>query len=135
MPDNVFASFFNYGPRLTPGSLISLYPSVTDPTGQITAADPTQLVLAPGYYLISYSVSATFSSPNYLQVTPTYNGTSQLVFGVYSATNADGFTASGSAHLVVPAPSGTTFTLTYSGSGTASNGQVTMHVLQLRRSD
>ena len=55
VPDNVFASFFNYGPRLTPGSLISLYPSVTDPTGQITAADPTQLVLAPGYYLISYS--------------------------------------------------------------------------------
>ena len=66
-----------------------------DPTGNIVQTSLEQISLAPGYYLISYKISALFSSPNYLQITPFYNGTSHLETGIYFATAANGSTACG----------------------------------------
>ena len=80
MPDDVFASFFNFQYPLVRGSQLALLPDVTDPTGAITQSSLTQIALEPGYYLISYKVSAIFQRANYLQVTPSYNGTAHLEY-------------------------------------------------------
>ncbi|HIS68367.1 MAG TPA: collagen-like protein [Candidatus Gallacutalibacter stercoravium] len=133
VPDDVFASFFNYQAQFPIGSLIPLFPAVTDPTGNIVAADPTHIQLAPGYYLISYKVSVLFSQANYMQVTPSYNGAPHLEYGIYFATTAAGSSATGAAFLIIQVPSQTTFTLTYSGSGNASSGEVNLTILRLRR--
>ena len=53
--------------------------------------------------------------------------------GVYFATTATGSSAVGSAHFILPAPSATTFSLTYSGSVPAQNGEVNLTFLRLRR--
>ena len=110
-----------------------LYPSVTDPTGNITESDLNHVQLTAGYYLVSYSVSAVFSDPSYMQVTPFYNGRSHLETGVYFATTADGSSACGSAHFILMAPASTPFTLTYSGPLDAREGTVTLTFLKLRR--
>ena len=87
-----------------------------------------------GYYLISYKVSAIFRTPNYMQITPSYNGTSHLETGIYFATSTNGSSACGSAFLILQAPAPTTFSLTYTGSGDAIDGEVNLTILKLRRS-
>ena len=89
--------------------------------------------LAPGDYLVSYSVSAIFNDPSYMQVTPFYNGTAHLETGVYFATSADGSSACGSAHFVLEAPAPTAFTLTYNGPVEGIEGTMTLTFLKLRR--
>ena len=123
----------NYQYPLTQNTLISLFPDVTDPTGAIVATDPEHITLAAGYYLISYKVSAIFRTPNYMQITPSYNGTSHLETGIYFATSADGSSACGSAFLIVRAPAPTVFTLTYSGSANARDGEINLTIVKLRR--
>ena len=133
-PDDVFASFIGSSELFTNGSQLLLFPAVTDPTGTIGESDLMHIQLAAGSYLVSYSVSAIFSDPAYMQVTPFYNGTSHLETGVYFATIADGSSACGSAHFILEAPAATTFSLTYSGPLDAREGTVTLTFLKLRRS-
>lgn len=132
VPDNVFASFHNAEYSLQQNSLIPLVQSVPDTTGNITLSDPEHIGLEPGYYLISYKVSGLFSTPNYMQVTPSYNGTAHLETGVYFATNADGSSACGSSHFIIRAPASTILTLNYSGSAVARDAEVDMTILRLR---
>ena len=132
-PEDAFASFINVQYPLTRGTLIELYPDVTDPTGSITAQDAAHIALAPGYYLINYTVSALFPTPNYLQVTPSYNGGAHLETGVYFATSANGSSAGGASTLIVRAPAQTTFSLAYNGSADAREGQIDLTVLRLNR--
>ena len=133
MPDQSFASFINYQAPLTRNTPINLFPDVTDTTGNIEPLDLQRISLAPGYYLISYKVSVTFQQANYMQVTPTYNGTNHLETGIYFATTTEGSTACGSAHFIVRVPSTTTLLLTYSGSSDARDGEVNMTILKLQR--
>ena len=132
-PDDVFASYVNYQYPLVRGSQLVVFPDVTDPTGQITQASPTVIALEPGYYLISYKVSAVFRQANYMQVTPSYNGTTHLETGIYFAVSTAGGSAAGSSFLILRAPAATTFTLTYSGSGDAVDGEINLTILKLRR--
>ena len=112
---------------------MDLFPAVTDPTGAITQPGSQTIALQPGDYLVSYKVSATLNQPGYMQVTPSYGGAPHLEYGVYFATTATGSSAVGSAHFILPAPSATTFSLTYSGSVPAQNGEVNLTFLRLRR--
>ena len=130
----MFASFIGSSELFTNGSQLLLFPAVTDPTGTIGESDLMHIQLAAGSYLVSYSVSAIFNDPGYMQVTPFYNGASHLETGVYFATIADGSSACGSAHFILEAPAATTFSLTYSGPLDAREGTVTLTFLKLRRS-
>ena len=86
-PPDAFASFIDYEDLFTSGDRITLFPSVPDPTGNITESTLTQVSLTAGYYLVTYSVSAILRDPNYIQVTPFYNGAAHLETGVYFATH------------------------------------------------
>lgn len=128
-----FASFANLQFQLNSGQQIAMYPDVTDTTGQIVPLDLTRISFAPGYYLISFKVSGIFSSPNYMQVTPFYNGAPHLEVGIYFATNANGSSAVGSSYLILDAPNGTTFSLNYNGSGLLSDCEVNLTAVKLTR--
>ena len=111
-----------------------MFPDVTDSTGNIVQTDLQHISLAPGYYLVSYKVSAIFPSPNYMQVTPSYNGVPHLETSIYFAVSADGGgSACGSGFLILRAPVATTFFLTYSGSADATDGEINLTILKLRR--
>ena len=113
--------------------MITIFPVVTDPTGNIVATDTEHISLAAGYYLISYKVSAIFQTPNYMQVTPFYNGLPHLETGIYFATSANGSSACGSAFIILDAPSPTEFYLAYNGSDNAREGEINLTILKLRR--
>lgn len=134
VPDNVFASFINTQYTMNPQTLIPVIQAVFDPTGNIVLTDPEHISLQTGYYLISYKVSALFPTPHYMQITPSYNGTSHLETGIYFATSADGSSACGSAHFIIRAAAPTVFSLNYSGSGVARDTEVNLTILRLRRS-
>ena len=109
-----------------------MFPDVTDPLGNIVSQSIDQISLAPGYYLITYTVSGLFRQANYMQVTPSYNGTSHLEDGIYFATTTTGSSAAGACTLIVRTATGTTFSLTYSGSADATDGQVNVTIVKLR---
>lgn len=132
VPEDAFASFYNFQYPLVRGTQLILFPDVTDSTGAITQPALDQIALAPGYYLISYKVSAIFRQANYMQVTPSYNGVPHLETGIYFATATDGSSACGSAFLILHAPAATTFSLTYSGSSDANDGEINLTILKLR---
>ena len=132
-PEQSFASFINTQYPLTQNTLIELFPDVSDSTGNIVQTDQQHISLAPGYYLVSYKVSAVFASPNYMQVTPSYNGTSHLETGIYFATSANGSSAAGSAFFIIRAPASTVFSLNYSGSSDAREGEINLTFLKLNR--
>lgn len=132
-PEDSCAYYYAYQSLFTPGTQLTLFPGVTDPTGQIVQTNATTIALQPGYYLVNLKVSAVFSTPNYLQVTPSFNGSPRLENGIYFATTANGSSACGAATLILAAPQATTFTLTYSGSGTARDGEINLTFLKLSR--
>ena len=132
-PEQSFASLINTQYPLTQNTLIELFPDVSDSTGNIVQTDQQHISLAPGYYLVSYKVSAVFASPNYMQVTPSYNGTSHLETGIYFATSANGSSAAGSAFFIIRAPASTVFSLNYSGSSDAREGEINLTFLKLNR--
>ena len=132
IPGGSFASFVNYQTPLTRDSLIQMFPDVTDPLGNIVSQSIDQISLAPGYYLITYTISGLFRQANYMQVTPSYNGTPHLEDGIYFATTTAGSSAAGACTLIVRTATGTTFSLTYSGSADATDGQVNVTILKLR---
>ena len=132
--DDAFASFYQYQYPLTQGEQIPLITGVPDSTGNITLTAPQLVTLAPGYYLVSYKVSALFRSANYMQITPSYNGAPHLETGIYFAVGAPGGgSAAGAGFLIIDAPAGTGFSLTYSGSANAVEGEVNLTILKLRR--
>ena len=131
--DDIFASFYAYQLPFTVGSLIPLITDISDPTGNIVATDAQHITLAPGYYLVSYKVAAVFRTANYMQITPSYNGAAHINAGIYFATASNGSSACGSAFIIIKVPSSTVFTLTYSGSGNAIDGEVHLTILRLRR--
>lgn len=133
VPDDSFASYFAFQQPLTVGTLITLFPAVTDITGNITQSDSEHITLQPGYYLVSYKVSAVFSTANYMQITPLYNGSPHIENGIYFATTTNGSSACGSAFFIIHATSETQFSLNYSGSDNATDGEVNITFLKLKR--
>ena len=113
---------------------IPLFEAVSDITGNISQSSQEQITLQPGFYLVSYKVSAIFATANYMQITPSYNGASHIENGIYFATSINGSSAAGSAFFIINAASETTFSLTFSSSGSATGGDVNLTFLKLRRS-
>ena len=133
VPDDSFASFSTLQTLLRVGNLIPLVPDVPDPAGNIVPTDTEHIILSPGYYLVSYKVSAIFRAAIYMQITPSYNGRAHLETGIYFATRTDGSSAAGASSLIIRAPAQTVFTLTYSGSSDAIDGQINLTILRLRQ--
>ena len=130
---NSFASFYAYQKLLNQGTQIPFIQDVPDTTGNIEQTSDSVITLQPGYYLVSYKVSAIFQTANYMQVTPSYNGTSQLQYGIYFATTTNGSSATGSSFFIINAPSVTQLFFTYSGSANARDGEVNITILKLNR--
>lgn len=133
IPDAIFASFVNYAAQFTNASLIPMGIGVSDPTGSIVLTDPTRITLAPGVYSISYEVSALLQTSSYMQITPYYNGSPHIEYGIYFMTGEGRSSAFGSVSFIIEAPTETVFNLTYNSGVTGIDGTLTMVIFKLRR--
>uniref|UniRef100_UPI0040273D3A hypothetical protein n=1 Tax=Eubacterium sp. TaxID=142586 RepID=UPI0040273D3A len=118
---------------LSQGTQIPVIEDVSDTEGNIEQTSSSVITLQPGYYLVSYKVSGIFQNANYMQITPSYNGSPQLQYGIYFATTTNGSSATGSSTFIIDAPSQTQFFLSYSGSANARDGEVNLTFLKLNR--
>ena len=121
-----FASFFMFERRFENGRPIPLLPGTADPTGSIVLAD---------YYCISFSVSAILEEAGYMQVTPAYNGSSNLLYGIYFKTGAALSSAYGSNSIIIHVPETTSFSLTYNSNVADRSGAATVSVIRLTRKE
>ena len=133
IPEGSFATYLNTQYILIDNSLIDTFPSITDSTGNITQENTKVIILKPGYYFIYYKVSALFRTPGYMQITPSYNGSPHIETGAYFATNTNGSSALGVEGFIIYVPSETSFTLSYSGSTNATDGEVDITIIKLNR--
>lgn len=135
IPDDVFASFSNFGIQLVNAELIPLDPEVTDPTGQISYNGPANVILEPGYYLISYGVSAIVDTASYIQVTPYYNGSAHLDKGIYFMTSTNRSSATGSTYFILYVPSQTNLNFTFNSDSRVIEGEISLTIVKLRRTE
>ena len=133
VPPDSAAFYANYALAYPNGSLIPFGEVVADTTGQITLADATHISLVPGVYLISFHVSAILRTAGYMQVTPFYNSSPHIEFGIYFKTAGDQSSAYGSNSILLLAPEQTQFSLTYNSSSDSIDGATTLTVLRLNR--
>ena len=131
--ENIFASFVTFEIQFVNGQSIPFGTGTEDTTGNIELANNTQIMLAPGYYYISYSVSTILDNAGYMQITPSYNGTPHLEYGIYFKTNTASSSAYGSNSIIIYVPSQTNFTLTYNSNVTNRSGAATVAVIKLNR--
>ncbi|MFR2693904.1 MAG: hypothetical protein ACLTBV_27840 [Enterocloster bolteae] len=80
---DVFASFITFAGVWNNAQRIPVGVGVADTTGNIVLTDSTCITLAPGYYCISYQVSSMLADAGYMQITPVYNGSSHIEYGIY----------------------------------------------------
>ena len=132
-PEDVFASFATFALQFVNATQIQMGTSTADPTGQIVLTDLTRIALAPGYYLISYHVSAILATPGYMQITPSYNGSPHIEYGIYFKTGTDYTSAYGSNSIIIEVLQETFFTLTYNSNVSSSEGTATIAIVKLNR--
>ncbi|WP_294148483.1 collagen-like protein [uncultured Clostridium sp.] len=132
-PEDVFASFATFALQFVNATQIQMGTSIADPSGQIVLTDLTRIALAPGYYLISYHVSAILATPGYMQITPAYNGSPHIEYGIYFKTGTDYTSAYGSNSIIIEVLQETFFTLTYNSNVSSSEGTATIAILKLNR--
>lgn len=133
IPDNIFASFVNFGAQFANGALIPMSQSIADPTGNITLSEPTRVTLAAGFYKIDYQVSALTMAPTFIQVTPFYNNAAHIEFGIYFMTALERSSAFGAVSMIIDVPASTSFTLTFNAAQTVTECTLTMTIVKLRR--
>ena len=68
-----------------------------------------------------------------MQVTPFYNGSAHLEYGIYFMTGAGRSSAFGSVSFLVVVPTETSFTLTFNSPARATECTLTMVIFKLRR--
>ena len=132
--DDVFASFINFGAVFTNAALIPMATGVADTTGNIVLTDPTRVTLQPGIYSIFYEVSGLMAEAGYMQITPFYNSSPHLEYGIYFMTNGTGrSSAFGAVSFIIDVPVESVFNLTFNSPVTVSEGTLTMVIFKLRR--
>ncbi|WP_226392978.1 hypothetical protein [Ructibacterium gallinarum] len=67
----------------------------------------------------------------YMQVTPAYNNTSHLEYGIYFKTSTSSSSAYGSSAIIFYVPSQTNFTLTYNSNTENRSGAATVAIIKL----
>lgn len=132
-PEDVFASFDRIGGAFIDGTLLEFKEAVADPTGQITQTDSTHITLAPGYYFVTYQISAILRLAGYMQITPFYNSSPHLEQGIYFKTIGEQASACGSSSFIINVTEETLFSLTYNSSVPSSEGAITITVIKLNR--
>ena len=132
-PNDIFASFINFAAVYRNAELIPMGIGVADITDNIVLTDSTHITLQPGFYSIFYEVSVLYSGTTYMQITPSYNGSSHIEYGIYFMTGPDRSSAFGSVSFIIEVVQPTVFTLTYNSPGAGTEGTLTMVIFKLRR--
>ncbi|MEQ2429233.1 hypothetical protein WMQ36_30155 [Enterocloster hominis] len=132
-PDDIFASFINFAAHFVNASLMPMGIGVEDVTNHIVLTDPTHITLEPGFYSIFYEVSVLYPGTTFMQVTPFYNGSAHIEYGIYFMTGPDRSSAFGSVSFIIEVPQPTVFTLTYNSPVDGTEGTLTMVIRKLRR--
>ena len=117
---------------LEDGKRVAL-PRVTGPAEMHFYKITSMKDVAPGYYDISFHVSTVLDNAGYMQVTPFYNGSPHLEYGIYFKTNGDLSSAYGSNAIIIYVPTQTSFTLTYNSNVENRSGAATVAVIKLNR--
>ena len=123
----------NYALQLIDGTLIPLLPQISDSTGQISYESPATVILGPGYYLISYGVSAILRTEGYMQITPFYNSAAHLDQGIYFKTGSDSSSATGSTYFILYTPAQTRLNFTFNSPVSVIEGEISLTIVKLRR--
>lgn len=132
LPALSFASFVNFATVFSNAEQIPFGALMEDDTQQIVQTAPTQLQLEPGYYFITYHVSALLNPQGYMQITPFYENAAHVETSIYFMNASPNTSAYGSNAFIIRITSLSRFFLTFNTNVRATEGTLTLTFIKLR---
>ena len=106
--NSIFATFSGEGLSMSEHASLPLKIQIPDITQNITLCNGTSLSLTPGYYAISYYISASVKKHGFISLTPMFDNCRQTAYAAYAeAGNREGILIL-SRHFIMEAPTAST---------------------------
>lgn len=82
--NSIFASFLGRELILPESASLPLKIEIPDSTQNISLCDPYSVGLTPGYYAVSYYISAVMKRHGFIKITPVFNDCRQTAYASYA---------------------------------------------------
>ena len=133
-PQNcIFASFLGQELLLSQKANLPLKPEIPDITQNITLCDPGSVVLAPGYYAVSYYISAATKRHGFIKLTPVFNGRKQAAYTAYAETSKRKQILVITRYFIIAVPDGSTLSFAWHSSSGVSPVNMNLSIEKLCR--
>lgn len=124
--NSIFATFLGEGLSVPEHASLPLKIQIPDITQNITLRNSTSLSLTPGYYAISYYISASVKKHGFISLTPMLDNCRQTAYTAYAeAGNREGILIL-SRHFVMEVP--TASTLFFLWTSSADDSRIDMNL-------
>lgn len=84
--NSIFATFSGHGLVMPESACLPLKTEIPDTTQNISLCNSCSVALLPGYYAISYDISAIMKKHGFIKLTPVVNTCEQTIYTAYAET-------------------------------------------------
>lgn len=129
----IFATFSGQEMTLPESADLPLRSEIPDVTGNISLGSDGSIALTPGYYGISYYLSAVMKRHSFINVTPIFNNCGQLLYGAHAEAVWKREMLTLSRYFIAEILPGSSLLFTWHSSGEASGVNMTLSIEKLCR--
>lgn len=133
-PQNcIFAVFSGQEPFMPESGGLAPKIEIPDNTGNISLCSDHSISLAPGYYAVSYYISAMAKKHGFIKLTPIFNGCRQTAYGAYAEATARREMLILSRYFIIEIPKGSPLLFDWSSSADISGMSMNLSIEKLCR--
>ncbi len=131
--NNIFASFLDQELIMPRKARLPLKTEIPDITQQITLSDNCSVKLTPGYYAVSYYISAVMKRHHFIKLTPVLNRRCQTIYSAYAQAAKDKEMLVLSRHFILNMPESSALYFAWQSSGEDSKINMNLCIEKLCR--
>ena len=131
--NSIFASFAGRELTMSENTTLPLKPDITDITQNISLCNDDSAVLTPGFYAISYYISAETKRHGFIELTPIFNDNKQTQYTTYTEAARRKEILTISRHFIIEIPFGSTLSFEWRSSEEVSKINMNLSIEKLFR--
>ncbi len=131
--NNIFASFSGQDVVMPNRACLPLKMEIPDTTRNISLCDSCSVVLTPGYYAISYYISAVMKRHCFMKLTPVFNDSKQTLYTAYAEAAKRKEMLVLSRYFIAEIPAGSTLFFAWQSSADDSRINMNLSIEKLCR--
>ena len=118
---------------MSENTTLLLKPEITDITQNISLCNDDSAVLTPGFYAISYYISAETKRHGFIELTPIFNDNKQIQYTTYTEAARRKEILTISRHFIIEIPFGSTLSFEWRSSEEVSKINMNLSIEKLFR--